>query len=118
MLLYDDEALTLISVERYSANLTGLQLVGENFTMPVYWWSNIRAFAFAPGFCVQAYSAVMSQPPAKPAECRVLREQRGRLRPDQRFWLAGEFEVRQNGKVIARCEATAGRCEVDLPGQP
>jgi hypothetical protein len=48
----------------------------------------------------------------------VVREQRGRLLPSERFWLEGTFAVRQNGETIATCEADAGRCEVDLPGQP
>ncbi len=37
---------------------------------------------------------------------------------DQRFWLTGTFDVKLNNEVIATCEASAGRCVVDLPNQP
>jgi hypothetical protein len=118
LLLYDDRALSLINVERYTVNITGLELVGQNYTLPVYWWTGFPAHAFTPRTCVQAYSAVVSQPPDKPGECRLVSGQRGRLLPNERFWLTGDFEVRRNRVVIGTCEAAAGRCAVDLPDQP
>lgn len=118
LLLYNEQSLTMINVERYTVNLTGLELVGENLTLPAYWWSNYEVYAFTPGTCVQAYSAAASQPPKKPDECRLVRSQQGRLLPDERFWRKVDFEVRLKGERIAVCKAAAGRCVVDLPGQP
>ena len=119
LLLYDDTSFTFVNVERYPADIRGLEFVGANSTLPIWWWATIRAYGFEVGSCAQAYSAFLtSQPPSRPRECRVVREQRGRLLPVERFWLEGTFDVRQNGNVIATCEAEAGRCEVDLPNQP
>jgi uncharacterized protein YkwD len=118
LFLYDDQALTMINIERYTVSLTGVEIVGESITLPSYWWPNFEEFAFRSRTCVQAYSAAVSQPPRKPDECRVVSSQHGRLRPDQRFWLDADFEVRQNGEMIGTCEAAAGRCVVDLPNEP
>lgn len=118
LLIYDDEAITLINVERFDVDMTGLEMVGVDDTLPIWYWPDIRFYDFDPGSCIQAYSAAVSQPPSRPRECRLMRAQRGRLLPAQRFWLEGAFEVRQGGDVIAECEPDAGRCVVDLPGQP
>lgn len=118
LFLYDDQSLTMINVERYTVSLTGLEIIGSNITLPAYWWPNFEEFAFRSRTCVQAYSSAVSQPPRRPDECRLVTNQHGRLRPDQRFWLNANFEVRQNGKVIGKCEAAAGRCIVDLPNEP
>lgn len=118
LLLYDSESLTMINAERYTVDLTGLELVGANMTLSAFWWPDFRAFAFESHTCVQAYSAAVSQRPKRPDECRLVTVERGRLRPDERFWLNADFEVRQYGKVIGMCKAEAGRCEVDLPDQP
>jgi uncharacterized protein YkwD len=119
LLVYDETSFTFINVERYPADIRGLEFVGANSTLPIWWWVSVRAFAFEAGSCAQAYSSFVTfQPPSRPRECRVVREQRGRLLPVERFWLEGTFAVRQNGETIATCEADAGRCEVDLPDQP
>lgn len=118
LLLYDEDVLTVINVERYPADLRDVSLVGATFTLPMYWWSTINTFAFQSGSCVQAYAGGISPSPSRPRECRVVRESRGRLFPDQRFWLTGTFDVKLNNEVIATCEASAGRCVVDLPNQP
>ncbi|KXK50255.1 MAG: hypothetical protein UZ13_02650 [Chloroflexi bacterium OLB13] len=118
LLLYDEDVLTVINFERYPADLRDVSLVGATFTLPMYWWSTINTFAFQSGSCVQAYAGGISPSPSRPRECRVVRESRGRLFPDQRFWLTGTFDVKLNNEVIATCEASAGRCVVDLPNQP
>lgn len=118
LILYDEDALTVINVERAPADLRGVSLVGATYTIPMYWWSTISTFAFPSGSCVQAYAGGVSPSPVRPRECRVVRESRGRLFPDQRFWLEGTFDVKLNNEVIATCEASAGRCVVDLPNQP
>ena len=118
LLLYDDQSLTVINVERYTVSLTGVEIVGENMSLPSYWWPNFEEFAFRSHTCVQAYSSAVSQPPGRPDECRLVASQHGRLRPDQRFWQNANFEVRQNGEVIGTCEVGAGRCIVDLPNEP
>jgi uncharacterized protein YkwD len=118
LFLYNDQSLTMINVERYTVSLTGVEIVGQNITLPSYWWPDFEEFAFRSRTCVQAYSSAVSQPPGRPDECRLVVRQHGRLRPDQRFWLNADFEVRQKGEVIGVCKAGAGRCVVDLPDEP
>jgi uncharacterized protein YkwD len=118
LIVYDNRSLTIINQSRRALNLGFIELEGENFTLPMSWWSdvgNANIYQFPAGDCVQTWSGGEFNSPRKPSECRVLRSGRSNMRPNQLFWTTGNFDVLQDGEVVATCEVGARLCEVDLP---
>ena len=54
-------------------------------------------------------------PPPLPGECMMMVSGRSLLRPGERFWLAGRFDVMYGRDVLATCNADWGQCAFDLP---
>ncbi len=118
LIIYDNRSLSIINQSRRTLNLGFIELEGENFTLPMSWWSdvgNANIYQFPAGDCVQTWAGGEFNAPRKPSECGVLRSGRSNLRPNQLFWTTGDFNVLQDGEVVATCEVGARRCEVDLP---
>jgi uncharacterized protein YkwD len=121
LILYDNRSLTVVNQSRLTLNLGYLELEGAGMTLPMTTWSDVgtaNIYQFPAGDCVQAWAGGEFNSPRKPGECRVLRSGRSNLRPNQLFWLNGNFNVLLDGEVIATCEQGSRRCEVDIPDIP
>lgn len=121
LILYDNRSLTVVNQSRLTLNLGYLELEGAGMTLPMTTWSdvgNANIYQFPAGDCVQAWAGGEFNAPRKPDECGVRRSARSNLRPNQLFWLEGDFTVLDDGQVVATCQLGARRCEVDLPGIP
>lgn len=121
LIVYDNRSLAIINQSRLTLNLGYIELEGETMTLPLTWWSevgNANIYQFPAGDCLQTWAGGEFNAPRKPNACRVLRSGRSNLRPNQLFWTEGDFNVLQDGEVIATCEQGARRCEVDLPDAP
>ncbi|PJF39839.1 MAG: CAP domain-containing protein [Chloroflexi bacterium] len=122
LVLYDRNSLTLVNVSRQALDLGDLEIVSDVITLDMFWWVQIRdfpIFQFPSGDCVQAWSGnAVDRSPRKPSTCDNRQSARASLRPDERFWLEGTFEVWFGGELVATCTAGERRCEIDLPGFP
>lgn len=121
LLVYDSHSLAIINNSRHSLDVSDIALQGNGMYLPMTWWQGARGvplhlYDFPAGDCVQVWSQQEFTAPRKPAECHSVRSGRSFLENSQRFWLEGSFEVALNGAVVATCQASARRCEVDLPG--
>lgn len=122
VLIYDNASLSLVNVALYPVSLLGLEIVGQNYTLNMRWWTEtqrgIDLNRFPPGQCLRAYSYAQQPSSALPKGCTAVRSDRSRLQPGERFWLLADFEVRRQGQVLAQCQLNAGQCTVDLPELP
>jgi hypothetical protein len=92
-----------------SLNLTSLQIG----TIPIAQWLRVASFpveAFPRNHCLQVVRGSGTAPNTN--ECSFVR---GEIQASTVFWTQGTFTVSYNGAVIQTCEASAGRCEVDVP---
>jgi len=118
LVVYDSRSLAVINNTGRAVNLASLVLTQGTITFPVTrWrtqWLSGTLEAFPAQDCVQVYSWFDSNVP-RPAGCREARSI-VTIDPAEMFWLAGDFEVRQQNTVLATCRRADGRCTVPLPG--
>lgn len=112
------QGMTLINVSSRPVNVSQLAFESDGGVFTAASWQQIDALsadltALPPGDCLAAWSfgnEIMSKPP----RC-AFRHAWIAVRPDQAFWTAQQFRVRQGGTVLATCNVSAGACEVNLP---
>ncbi len=124
ILTYNTDAITLRNKSGESLDMSPLVFVspdiGTAYTssfMGAYYEGELTSFP--PNHCMQMWSFELdrSQPPL-PRSCTFLASGRSILRPGDRFWIAGSFDVYYRTQLIASCEADLGRCEFDIPRLP
>lgn len=116
-LIYDETTLTIINTSGRNLNLSPFTLAVGDFNLPMSWWREVSNFPlgeFPPRHCLQISVEGVSQP-LLPSECQLSRARRNIRPPVIHFWAEEFFVVRANRRMLATCEASAGRCEVFLP---
>lgn len=123
-LIYDVAQLAVINVSGKTLNLRTLTLSHASGELSSSIWDGFTASAldsFANRGCLRVYSLIASgDRPTAPSGCGVVGAARGVLLPEERFWLAGGFEVILNGATVATCPAydegqESMLCDVLLP---
>lgn len=118
LVLYDARSLALINVSGRALDLTGLEIVGADETLPVTrWqtpWLSGSLTAFASGDCLQVWAWTEADDLPLPTGCRY---RRGviNVAPEARFWAEGDFSLRAGDRVLATCRVGGGTCPATLP---
>lgn len=118
LILYDTNTLTLLNVSPDSLDLSAFDMEGSGISIPFTRWTQVTDLAlndFPSGHCLQVKGTGQDGEITMPPGCRWLRSIIT-LAPAQFFWLGADFEVRQNGQVVATCEPGRPECRVKLPG--
>ncbi len=115
VLVYTRNALVLLNSSSTPVDLRGLTIGGAAGSVTAERWAQVSGFpveAFPAGHCLKVQQGGTND--ASPSTCRFVRSvidvSAGRV-----FWSSGTFTVQKNGVTLANCEASAGRCGVDLP---
>jgi hypothetical protein len=117
VIVYDNLSLTVINTSSGPVDISKLQLVSVSagVTFSATRWvqvSQVPLQSFPARQCLQiklVNRAVLMAP-----DCRIVRGVVEFL-PRQFFWTQASFEVRVANTVLATCQTSAGRCEVELP---
>lgn len=115
LLTYNKNALTLFNASSSPINLTGISVGSDIGQFTVERLARIADFpvdAFPASNCLKA--SLSGSSAATPTECRFVRSEI-QLLADKVFWTSGTFTVKLNDTVIATCDSSVGRCEIDLP---
>ncbi len=124
VLVYNTDVLTLRNKSGEDLNLQPLVFVSSEINaaytatfMGAYFEGSLQSFP--DDYCMQMWSFALglSEPPL-PRTCDLLASGRSILRPGDRFWVAGSFDIYFNTELIASCESSLGRCEFDVPRIP
>lgn len=116
LVVYDEQSLTLINVSAVRLDISRVVLSGSGVTLPTAKWSEavpLRLSDFLQTGCLQVWSWDEPQILPQPAACGV-RVAYATIRPSERFWTQGDFEVRLGNTLLATCAPDAGECGVGL----
>ncbi len=118
LVVYDARSLALINVSGRALDLTALEIVGVDETLPVTrWqtpWLSGSLTAFASGDCLQVWAWTETGDLPSPAGCRY---RRGviNVAPESRFWAEGDFSLQVGDAVLVTCRLGGGMCAAALP---
>lgn len=121
VLLYNTDSITLRNKSGEALNLAPMVFVSSEINtaytstfMGAYYEGSLESFP--DDYCMQMWSFALEQAePPLPRTCDFLASGRSILRPGDRFWVAGHFEVYYQTQLVASCDADLGRCEFDIP---
>lgn len=115
--VYDEVTLLLINSSSEPVDLTNLQFVSGDLTVPATLWDTDYLSAplseFPAGDCLQVYDWNTSDPGIS-GDCGF-RHSIVYVRPDEIFWATDDFQLRYDGEYLTTCELGAEQCQTDLP---
>jgi hypothetical protein len=118
LVVYDRRSLALVNASSSMLDVSQIVLAQGDETLPAAAWntpwlaSPLNALPMRD--CLHVWSWDEPSDVSPPSDCRY---QRGviNIAPEERFWIDGEFEVREGDSLLATCPGGTGRCTVSVP---